>query len=167
MGFNIRSCRTWYRSIPYYNVGRHGSGRPTNLRRQPKLFIFWKRSGELIHRDSKLVRQFERSQFRVIPHQRILQPTVSSLQPFLLPVQHFLVTFTVPDELRSLLRVCPKEGYDAIFAAGSATTRSVAADCVSHMEPAAATPSGFLNKCLELRLGRLSSPQAHSAEPLT
>ena len=43
----------------------------------------------------------------------------------LLPVQHFLVTFTVPDELSSLLRARPKDGYDAIFAAGSATIQSL------------------------------------------
>jgi hypothetical protein len=30
---------------------------------------------------------------------------------------------------------------------------------------AAATQTGFLNKCLELRLGGLSSPQPHSAQP--
>ena len=43
----------------------------------------------------------------------------------LLPVQHFLVTFTVPDEVRSLLRACPKQGYDAIFDAGAATIRDL------------------------------------------
>jgi hypothetical protein len=46
----------------------------------------------------------------------------------LLPVQHCLVTFTVPDELRSLLRACPKEGYEAIFEAGSATIQKLLAD---------------------------------------
>ena len=46
----------------------------------------------------------------------------------LLPVQHCLVTFTVPDELRSLLRACPQEGYDAIFAAGSETIRDLLAN---------------------------------------
>jgi len=40
-------------------------------------------------------------------------------------VQHSLVTFIVPDELCSLLRVCPKEGYDAIFEAGSATIQKL------------------------------------------
>ncbi len=45
----------------------------------------------------------------------------------LLPVQHCLVTFTVPDELRSLLRACPKDGYDTIFAAGSATIQKLLA----------------------------------------
>ena len=39
----------------------------------------------------------------------------------LLPIHHFLVTFTVPEELRGLLRACPNEGYEAIFATGSAT----------------------------------------------
>ncbi|WP_261344859.1 transposase zinc-binding domain-containing protein, partial [Rubripirellula obstinata] len=37
----------------------------------------------------------------------------------LLPVHHFLVTFTVPEELRSLLRSNQREGYAAIFACGS------------------------------------------------
>ena len=46
----------------------------------------------------------------------------------LLPVQHCLVTFTVPDKLCSLLRACPKEGYDAIFEAGSATIRKLLGD---------------------------------------
>jgi len=43
----------------------------------------------------------------------------------LLPVHHFLVTFTVPEELRGLLRVCPKQGYDAIFDAGAATIQEL------------------------------------------
>lgn len=43
----------------------------------------------------------------------------------LLPVHHFLVTFTVPEELRGLLRACPQEGYDAIFSAGSATIQDL------------------------------------------
>lgn len=37
----------------------------------------------------------------------------------LLPVQHFVVTFTVPQELRPLLRTNPEVGYAAIFKAGS------------------------------------------------
>ena len=43
----------------------------------------------------------------------------------LLPVHHFLVTFTVPEELRGLLHACPNEGYEAIFAAGSQTIQSL------------------------------------------
>ncbi|KAA1256903.1 putative transposase [Rubripirellula obstinata] len=43
----------------------------------------------------------------------------------LLPVHHFLVTFTVPEELRSLLRSNQREGYAAIFACGSETIRDV------------------------------------------
>ena len=39
--------------------------------------------------------------------------------------------------------------------------------CVSHTPRAAATPPGFLNKCLELRLEWLLPPQAHSARPRT
>jgi len=41
----------------------------------------------------------------------------------LLPVQHFVVTFTVPKELRPLLRGHPEIGYEAIFSAGSKTIR--------------------------------------------
>ena len=43
----------------------------------------------------------------------------------LLPVQHFVVTFTVPQELRSLLRAHPEAGYAAIFAAGSETIHTL------------------------------------------
>lgn len=43
----------------------------------------------------------------------------------LLPIQHFLVTFTVPEELRGLLRACPREGYEAIFSAGSETIQKL------------------------------------------
>ena len=43
----------------------------------------------------------------------------------LLPVQHFVVTFTVPKELRSLLRSDPEAGYAAIFEAGSETIRTL------------------------------------------
>jgi len=43
----------------------------------------------------------------------------------LLPVQHFVVTFTVPAELRPLLRAHPELGYEAIFAAGSETIRTL------------------------------------------
>lgn len=43
----------------------------------------------------------------------------------LLPVHHFLVTFTVPEELRGLLRACPRQGYEAIFSSGSATIQDL------------------------------------------
>ena len=43
----------------------------------------------------------------------------------LLPVQHFVVTFTVPSELRMLLRRNQKAGYEAIFKAGSRTIRTL------------------------------------------
>ena len=43
----------------------------------------------------------------------------------LLPVQHFVVTFTVPQELRSLLRANQKAGYDAIFNAGSQVIKTL------------------------------------------
>ena len=44
----------------------------------------------------------------------------------LLPVPHFLVTFTVPDQLRSVLRANQREGYAALFAAGSDTITALA-----------------------------------------
>ncbi len=43
----------------------------------------------------------------------------------LLPVQHFVVTFTVPQELRPLLRKYQRAGYEAIFKAGSRTIRTL------------------------------------------
>ena len=43
----------------------------------------------------------------------------------LLPVQHFVVTFTVPEELRPLLRANPEVGYEAIFDAGAETIRQL------------------------------------------
>lgn len=43
----------------------------------------------------------------------------------LLPVPHFVVTFTVPQELRLLLRGNQKAGYEAIFKAGSQTIRTL------------------------------------------
>ena len=43
----------------------------------------------------------------------------------LLPVQHFVVTFTVPKELRPLLRAHPDVGYATIFKAGSETIRTM------------------------------------------
>ena len=46
----------------------------------------------------------------------------------LLPVQHFVVTFTVPQELRSLLRAHQRAGYEAIFQAGSRTIRKLLAN---------------------------------------
>jgi Putative transposase len=44
----------------------------------------------------------------------------------LLPVHHFLVTFTVPAELRWVLRGSQPDGYTAIFDCGSDTIRDVA-----------------------------------------
>jgi hypothetical protein len=46
----------------------------------------------------------------------------------LLPVQHFVVTFTVPQELRQMLRAHPEVGYEAIFHAGSQTIRTLMAE---------------------------------------
>lgn len=45
----------------------------------------------------------------------------------LLPVHHFLLTFTVPEELRSVLRGCQRDGYAALFEAGSETIRDLGA----------------------------------------
>jgi len=45
----------------------------------------------------------------------------------LLPVPHFLVTFTVPEELRFTLRAHQRAGYDALFEAGSDTIRKLLA----------------------------------------
>ncbi len=47
---------------------------------------------------------------------------------WLLPVHHFLVTFTVPKELRCVLRANQKPGYDAIFHSGSQTIRKLLAN---------------------------------------
>ena len=43
----------------------------------------------------------------------------------LLPVHHFLVTFTVPEPIRRVLRSRQREGYRALFSAGSATIQDV------------------------------------------
>ena len=45
----------------------------------------------------------------------------------LLPVQHFVVTFTVPQELRSLLRANQRAGYDAVFNAGAQVIKTLLA----------------------------------------
>lgn len=42
----------------------------------------------------------------------------------LLPVPHFLVTFTVPEQLRALLRSHPEAGYAAMFTAHASALRS-------------------------------------------
>lgn len=43
-----------------------------------------------------------------------------------LPVHHFLVTFTVPDALRPVLRAHQQDGYRALFTAGSQTISALA-----------------------------------------
>jgi hypothetical protein len=43
-------------------------------------------------------------------------------------VHHFLVTFTVPQELRCVLRAHQKAGYDALFNSGSGTIRKLLAN---------------------------------------
>lgn len=46
----------------------------------------------------------------------------------LLPgVHHFMITFTVPEELRSVLRVHRREGYEALMGSSAAAIRDVAA----------------------------------------
>ena len=45
----------------------------------------------------------------------------------LLPVHHFLVTFTVPSELRMVLRGAQRDGYGGMFDAGSETIRDLGA----------------------------------------
>ncbi len=43
----------------------------------------------------------------------------------LLPVQHFMVTFTVPEALRKVLRGAQKKGYNALFDAAAESIRDV------------------------------------------
>ncbi len=42
-----------------------------------------------------------------------------------MPVHHFLVTFTVPRELRSVLRSSQADGYRVLFSAGAEALRDV------------------------------------------
>lgn len=44
----------------------------------------------------------------------------------LLPVHHFLITFTLPSQLRLAVRAHAKAGYDTLFSAGSGTIRELA-----------------------------------------
>ena len=46
----------------------------------------------------------------------------------LLPCPYFLITFTVPAELRQFVRSHPKESYDAMFEASSGALKKLAAD---------------------------------------
>ena len=43
-----------------------------------------------------------------------------------LPCAYFLITFTVPQELRGLFQKHPREGYSALFTAGAGTLRKLA-----------------------------------------
>lgn len=53
---------------------------------------------------------------------------IEKLSHKLLPgVHHFLITFTVPQELRGVLRAYPRQGYEALFQASSQALRDVAA----------------------------------------
>ena len=42
-----------------------------------------------------------------------------------MPVHHFLVTFTVPREVGSMLRIYQRDGYRCLFDASSASIRDV------------------------------------------
>ena len=44
-----------------------------------------------------------------------------------LPGHHFMITFTVPQQLRRFIRSNPKQGYSAMFTASSQTLKAVAA----------------------------------------
>ena len=59
----------------------------------------------------------------------------------LLPVHHFLVTFTVPEELRSVLRGRQRDGYRALFDAGSQSIRDVGSATESRCEVASSASS--------------------------
>ena len=52
-------------------------------------------------------------------------PGSRSSRHSLMPVHHFLVTFTVPTELRSVLRGSQRDGYRALFDAGAESIRDV------------------------------------------
>jgi len=49
-------------------------------------------------------------------------------QRLLLPVPYFLVTFTVPDPLRSWIRAHPKIGYEVLFSASAQALQDLAAN---------------------------------------
>jgi hypothetical protein len=49
-------------------------------------------------------------------------------QNLLLPVTHFLVTFTLPEELRSLARANQKTLYNILFRASSEALQQLALD---------------------------------------
>jgi hypothetical protein len=51
----------------------------------------------------------------------------------LLPVPHFLVTLTVPEELREALRSCPRNGYGAMFRAGAKALKACAKEILGGM----------------------------------
>ena len=51
----------------------------------------------------------------------------------LLPVPHFLVTLTVPEELRDALRSCPRNGYGAMFRAGAKALKACAQELLGGM----------------------------------
>ena len=55
-------------------------------------------------------------------------PWLAAQASRLLPVDYFLVTFTVPEGLRAWMRSPPGLGYDALFAASAAARRDLAAN---------------------------------------
>jgi hypothetical protein len=60
-------------------------------------------------------------------HERTRQWLEKQSRKLLTGVHHFLVTFTVPKELRSVLRAHGRAGYEALFAASAEALRDVAA----------------------------------------
>jgi len=59
-------------------------------------------------------------------HQRTHQWLEKQTRRLLTGVHHFLVTFTVPQELRDVLRAHPRAGYEALFNSGAEALRDVA-----------------------------------------
>lgn len=64
---------------------------------------------------------------------------LEKMSPRLLPVHHFLVTFTVPLQVGSVLRSQQKVGYRALFDAGAASIR----DCASATKSLRGAQLGF------------------------
>lgn len=60
-------------------------------------------------------------------HERTQQWLEKQSRKLLTGVHHFLVTFTVPKELRPVLRAYQRAGYEALFQASADTLRDVAA----------------------------------------
>src|SRR6056297_1099301 len=76
----------------------------------------------------------------------------------LMPVHHFLVTFTVPREIGAVLRSCQREGYRCLFDASSQSIR----DCGSATKGLLGCQLGFFGvlHTWGARLDGLSSPHS-------